>query len=198
MKKLLALILLTGAASAMAQVSSQLQPPRIHVPGGSGQTDSNTSKPKPPPIHVPGPHAVPQGVFETNTVFVKGQRNCSADKRYCLVFQEDGNLVVYKFASATSYKPVWNAGTNGLAIKSCVFQEDGNLVMYDFAGKAKWAANGGAIDKSGSAFKGDNFYPTGKGSHWLAMQNDGNLVIYVGAYPAIDQSRWSTGSFEKN
>jgi len=150
----------------------------------------------PPRIKVPGNTTLPQGVFKPNTSFTKGERYYSADKRYCLIFQEDGNLVIYKFASARKYSPIWNAGTNGIAMKSCVFQEDGNLVLYDYAGKARWAANGGAVDKSKSG--GDKFYPTGPDSHWLAIQDDGNLVIYVGKYRAMNNPRWSSGSFEKN
>ncbi|MEI9957670.1 MAG: hypothetical protein WDM90_15535 [Ferruginibacter sp.] len=150
----------------------------------------------PPKIRVPGKITMPQGCFKTNTSFTKGQRYYSADNRYCLIFQEDGNLVIYKFSTPTKFKAVWNSHTNGLAIKSCVFQEDGNLVLYDFAGKAKWAANGGSVDKGGFG-KGDKFYPKGPDSHWLTLQNDGNLVIYVGKYPSAT-SRWSTGSFEKN
>ena len=150
----------------------------------------------PPRIKVPGSTTMPQGCFKTNTSFTKGQPYYSADKRYCLTFQEDGNLVIYKFSTPTKSKAVWNSHTNGLAIKSCVFQEDGNLVLYDYAGKARWAANGGSVDKGGSG-KGDKFYATGPDSHWLTLQNDGNLVIYVGKYPSTT-SRWSTGSFEKN
>jgi len=149
----------------------------------------------PPKIKIPG--SMPQGSFTTNTVFTKGQRYYSEDNRYCLIFQEDGNLVIYKFASAKKYSPVWSTKTNGIAMKSCVFQEDGNLVLYDYAGKARWAANGGAVDKGGSG--GDKFYPTGPGSHWLTIQNDGNLVIYEGKFNRNrNNPRWSTGSFEKN
>ncbi len=151
----------------------------------------------PPPIKVPGSTTMQQGSFKTNTVFIKGQRYYSPDNRYCLIFQEDGNLVIYKFASARKYSPIWNAGTNGIAMKSCVFQEDGNLVLYDYAGKARWAANGGSIDK-GKNGKGDKFYSTGPDSHWMAIQNDGNLVIYVGKYRNTNDPRWSSGSFEKN
>ncbi len=149
----------------------------------------------PPRIKIPG--SLPQGSFKTNTSFTKGQRYYSEDNRYCLIFQEDGNLVVYKFASARKYNAIWSAGTNGIAIKSCIFQEDGNLVLYDYAGKARWAANGGTMDKGGSG-SGDKFYPKGPDSHWLTIQNDGNLVIYVGKPPQKNNPRWSTGTFEKN
>ena len=151
---------------------------------------------RPPRIRIPGSTTMPQGCFTTNTVFNKGQRYYSADNRYCLTLQDDGNLVIYKFPSAGKYKAVWSTGTNGVAIKSCVFQDDGNLVLYDYAGKARWAANSGSVEKSG-LLKGDTFYPSGPNSHWLTLQNDGNLVIYVGKYPTA-VVRWSAGSFEKN
>ena len=115
----------------------------------------------PPPIKVPG--GVPDGAFKTNTVFEKGKPYFSQDKRYFLVFQEDGNLV-----------------------------------LYDYSGKARWAANGGSVDKGGSG-SGDKFYPKGPGSHWMNLQNDGNLVIYVGQFNRNrNNPRWSTGTFEKN
>ena len=148
----------------------------------------------PPKIKIPG--SLPQGAFKTNTNFTKGQRYYSADNRYCLIFQEDGNLVIYKFASARKYSAIWNTGTSGVAMKSCVFQEDGNLVLYDYAGKARWAANGGQVDSGGG--KGDKFYPIGPDSHWMTLQNDGNLVIYSGKYRTTNTARWSSGSFEKN
>jgi hypothetical protein len=170
MKKLLSILMVFTSLQMMAQ-----SPPRIKVPG-----------------------SLPQGSFKTNTNFTKGQRYYSADNRYCLIFQEDGNLVIYKFASAKKYNPVWNTKTNGIAMKTCIFQEDGNLVLYDYAGKPRWAANGGSVDKGGSG-KGDKFYPTGPDSHWLTIQNDGNLVIYEGQFNRNrNNPRWSTGSFEKN
>ncbi len=149
----------------------------------------------PPKITIPG--SLPQGVFKPNTSFAKGQRYYSEDNRYCLVFQDDGNLVIYKFASARKYSAIWSSGTNGIAMKKCIFQEDGNLVLYDYTGKARWAANGGTVDGGGSG-KGDKFYPKGPDSHWLTIQNDGNLVIYVGKYRTNSAPRWSSGSFEKN
>lgn len=150
----------------------------------------------PPPIKVPG--GVPDGAFKTNTVFEKGKPYFSQDKRYFLVFQEDGNLVLYKYNSKNNTPAIWQTRTHGIAMKSCVFQEDGNLVLYDYSGKARWAANGGSVDKGGSG-SGDKFYPKGPGSHWMNLQNDGNLVIYVGQFNRNrNNPRWSTGTFEKN
>ncbi|MEO7047776.1 MAG: hypothetical protein ABI091_20935, partial [Ferruginibacter sp.] len=149
MKKLLVLSMLFCAL----QITAQTSPPRIKIPGSE--------------------QALPQGSFKTNTTFIKGQRYYSADNRYCLIFQEDGNLVIYKFATASKYSPIWSSKTTGIAMKSCIFQQDGNLVMYDYAGKPRWGANGGYVDNGGSS--GDKFYPTGPDSHWITIQNDGNL-----------------------
>ena len=43
-----------------------------------------------------------------------------------LVMQGDGNLVMY----TPSYVPVWNSGTNGYSGARLIVQTDGNLVIY--------------------------------------------------------------------
>jgi hypothetical protein len=149
----------------------------------------------PPKIRVPG--SLKQGEFKPTTEFIKGKNYYSQDNRYFFSFQEDGNFVIYKLLGNNKQKAIWKTGTNGIAMKSCVFQEDGNLVLYDYAGKARWAANGGSTEKGGFG-KGDKFFATGPNSHWLTLQNDGNLVIYYGAYPSTASHRWFSGSYEKN
>ncbi len=160
-----------------------------------------------PPSVRKKPGAIPdkQGLIKPNTSLVKNQRYYSEDNRYCVVFQEDGNLVLYKFSSATSYKPIWNTHTNGLAIKKCVFQADGNLVLYDYAGKAKWDAWTDAKNKSDKkkswyqkfGIEGDTFRPADP-TPWMVVQNDGNIVIYQGLYPKASSVEWASESFEKN
>ena len=140
-----------------------------------------------------------QGYFKTGTSFEKDKRYYSEDNRYAMVFQSDGNLVVYKFAAKESYKAIWNSGTVGRAVKTCVFQHDGNLVMYDYAGKAIWDSNTDAKNREGKGFgfKADRFFPAG-GGNWMVMQSDGNLVVYGNSYPSTGYPRWSSNSFEKN
>src|SRR3954468_2600024 len=80
----------------------------------------------------------------------------SANGQYTLVMQQDGNLVLY----AEPGKAIWDTHTQGSGLKA-VMQKDGNLVVSMPAGKP--------------------LYDTATGGHpgaQLAVQNDGNLVIY--------------------
>lgn len=60
----------------------------------------------------------------------------SANGRYKLIQQEDGNLVLYE-----GDRPTWATGTNGKKTQRCVMQKDGNLVLYDIFKDAVWASN---------------------------------------------------------
>lgn len=53
---------------------------------------------------------------------------------YKLIFQADGNLVVYD----KDMKATWNSGTHNTGATRAVMQSDGNFVIYDGAGKAVW------------------------------------------------------------
>lgn len=146
-----------------------------------------------PRIRVPG--SAPKGHFAGNTIFTKDQKYYSADDRYFMLFQSDGNLVVCKVIGTNNFKPIWNTHTNGKAVKSCVFQKDGNLVLYDYTGKATWDAFTDTKNKNNEGLKrfavqADEFFT---GVSILVMQSDGNLVIYTGGV-----ARWNAGSFEKN
>jgi hypothetical protein len=102
-----------------------------------------------------------------------GNSIVSYDGQFTLVFQVDGNLVLYGcfgvaiWASNTSY--------DSTHTRAVFMQDDGNLVMY-IDSVAVWASN--------TAGKG-------KGPYYLSMQDDGNLVIY-GSTGAI----WATGTNE--
>ncbi|MDI1435955.1 matrixin family metalloprotease [Polyangium sorediatum] len=88
----------------------------------------------------------------------KGESVWSCDGRFQFIFQNDGNLVLYKNGSA-----LWASGTNGDGADRVLLQEDGNLVMYKSTGQKVWET-----DSNSTA----NQYAN------LAVQNDGNLVIY--------------------
>jgi len=178
MKKLHTLLLLFICIETIAQTP----PPIRRRTGNEGSS---------PQYHIP----VKQGTFRHNTSFVKNQRYCSEDNRYCMVFQEDGNLVVYKMMSQNSFKAIWNTHTNGRAIKSCVFQQDGNLVMYDYTGKAVWNSNTDARNRKLTFNDAAANLPW---QSWMTLQNDGNLVLYGSYYPYTDMVMWFSGSYEKN
>ncbi len=77
--------------------------------------------------------------------------------KYNLVFQNDGNLVLYNPNSS----PVWATGTEGRAARMSV-QVDGNVVLYDSANQPIWATN-----------------TDGNPGAYLSLQNDGNLIVYT-------------------
>jgi NlpC/P60 family len=79
----------------------------------------------------------------------------SSNRRYRLVMQGDGNLVVYKGGRA-----LWSSRTQHHGGASAVMQGDGNLVVY-WRGKALWSSGTNGHDGA-----------------ILNMQDDGNLVIY--------------------
>jgi len=125
------------------------------------------------------------GEILANAPMVKSHNYYSADNRYFLVFQDDGNLVLYKVATK---KAIWSSHTNGIAVKTCLLQGDGNLVMYGYNNKAVWSS-----DASLEEFK------TGGPVYKLEVQNDGNLVIYAcNAAGHAQGVRWASGTAEKN
>lgn len=100
-----------------------------------------------------------------------GQFLQSADGRYRLMMQADGNLVL-----SNSDKAYWSSRTSGNSqIAYCIMQGDGNLVLYDNNGKAYWSS--GTYGRPGA---------------YLVMQSDGNLVIYHNGV-AI----WATGRIDR-
>jgi hypothetical protein len=63
------------------------------------------------------------------------------EREYRLVFQDDGNFVVYNNRLANDpNKVVWSTKTNGKGM-TLEFQKDGNLVIYDTARSARWSSD---------------------------------------------------------
>lgn len=97
----------------------------------------------------------------------------SIDKRFKLILQADGNLVLYKNGT----QAIWNSKTYGKPnITRCEMQTDGNLVLYDDFATPYWHTN-----------------TQGNPGSYLALQNDGNLVIYKNNIPV-----WNTGTYIYN
>ena len=85
----------------------------------------------------------------------------SSNARYMVVFQHDGNLVVYDTQPAT-WVNVWNSGTYNRGGVRCVFQNDKNLVIYNAQNQPVWASN------------------TSRNPRWtgeLAIEDNGALAI---------------------
>ena len=97
--------------------------------------------------------------------------DCNGRKLH-LVFQTDGNFVLYCDAT-----PMFatNDGVAAQYVGYASFQTDGNLVVYEY----------NRIGGLYAQFSSDTY---GQGATQLALQGDGNLVIYNGSHHAL----WAT------
>lgn len=119
------------------------------------------------------------GIIPLGTTMTPGQWVISPSSRYILIFQTDGNLVLYQVIGApplanSSFTAfvMWATYTEGSGTKFCV-QTDSNLVVYDANGNAPWSS--GTVDCDAA---------------YLAVQDDGNLVLYQSDGTVV----WSTGT----
>ena len=87
-----------------------------------------------------------------------GQAIASPDARFRLIYQTDGNLVLYEDRTGIA---LWATSTDGRPLGTVVMQRDGNLVVYDEDMNVLWAS-------------GSNGNPDTS----LRIQSDGNLVIH--------------------
>ena len=99
--------------------------------------------------------SIPNNILKSGLLY-KGQQLESPNGRYKLIFQDDGNLVLY-----SPFRAVWNSNSWNMPTRYTVMQGDGNLVIYDFNKKSYW-----------------NSSTWGRGESRLTVQDDGNLVIY--------------------
>lgn len=96
-----------------------------------------------------------------------GQIRLSTDRRFRLVMQTDGNLVLYRVGAGA----MWASGTRGTNHRAAM-QSDGNFVIYNASNNAVWSTR--TAGRSGAA---------------LLLQNDGNLVLKAGTSVV-----WSTNT----
>lgn len=92
----------------------------------------------------------------SNGELLPGQSITSPDRKYRLILQGDGNLVLYSPNRAT-----WSSATFGQMDKLRL-QGDGNLVLYDLSNKPVWSTKS-----------------FGTSARLLEMQQDANLVLYT-------------------
>ena len=99
-------------------------------------------------------------------------RSCSGE--FSLDMQTDGNLVVYR-AEKQGEVARWSSGTAKTDGYVAVMQTDGNFVVYGRHSNPLWNST-----TEGHANVSQ-----------LAIQDDGNLVVYAGAHPL-----WASGTAE--
>ncbi|MDV3002712.1 MAG: Serine/threonine-protein kinase PknD (plasmid) [Chroococcopsis gigantea SAG 12.99] len=80
----------------------------------------------------------------------------SANGKYTLVMQADGNLVLYSTSA-----PLWCSNTTGLGGKMAMLEPDGNLVIRNDSNELIWRSGTGKFTQP-----------------ILSVQDDGNVVIY--------------------
>lgn len=120
--------------------------------------------PAPPPASgVPIPHDPPGcGGIAGDAGLPPGGRMRSCDRRFWLVMQDDGNLVLYqRTGRGQPATALWSTGTWGHPGAVAWMQGDGNLVVYDVTGAPLWSSD-----------------TWGHPGASLAVQDDGNVVIY--------------------
>jgi hypothetical protein len=94
----------------------------------------------------------------------------SKNSRYTLIYQSDGNLVLY---SNSNHSPLWSSNTAPGSAGSVNMQSDGNFVVHDASGNPLWSST-----------------TTNTGGNRLVVQDDGNMVIYR----ADNVPVWSTNT----
>lgn len=116
----------------------------------------------------------PDYLKQTNNVIDKGslysgQTLTTADRKFRLTLQQDGNLVLY-----SPTKAIWATFRFSPKVSRLQMQSDGNLVAYDTDNKAFWTSK-------------TNGHPNSR----LVLQPDGNLVIYSAANKVL----WHTATW---
>jgi hypothetical protein len=120
-----------------------------------------------------GPLALAVGDdMNTNEMLTPGHAIWSSNGQYRLVYQTDGNLVLYRTSNGAA---LWALPISSpYAPGNAIMQTDGNLVVY--------AANGGVVWASNTSGSG----------HRLVVQNDGNVVMYRPNGTSV----WSTNTMQ--
>jgi hypothetical protein len=105
---------------------------------------------------VPDPTDLGNRLYGDNIMY-EGDALVSPSGDYILLYQSDGNLVLYD----SSYTADWHTNTVGYGAYAYM-QSDGNFVVNNSVGGAVWSSS-----------------TSGYAGAYLEVQNDGNLVVYT-------------------
>jgi Clostridium epsilon toxin ETX/Bacillus mosquitocidal toxin MTX2 len=124
-----------------------------------------------------------QSYLGTNQWLTSGGSLVSPSGVFSALMQGDGNFVVYAGDSVTS--PWSIGGPSRPAPFFIIMQDDGNLVAYE---------GDGPNDKQGSYWS-SNSVGAAKGDYCLALQDDGQLMIFSSATPPAPPTGaiWTSG-----
>lgn len=150
-------IRLADAAKYVTANANDVSAPGCHLSAASAQASGELQSwaiELTPPMR----NDAPEKVWHSGKWTLGTRVLLSKNKRFSLVFQSDGNLVVYRDGAA----PIWSSNTANVGAREFVYQADGNLVIYGDGGSVKWAS--GSDGKQGEA---------------LFLQDDGNLVLHA-------------------
>lgn len=167
---------ISRALTEVMQVPLRSATPAPPSPPPSSPSPGNPS-PSPPPSPSPSPSPSPTPPSVQTDRLMPGDKLrpgewlTSGDTRFDLVYQGDGNLVLYR-----NGVPLWATGTHGRSTGMVVMQHDGNFVMYDANNVPIWTSVG-SLGHEGA---------------WLIVQNDGNVVIYS----RNGQPLWATNTVQ--
>ncbi|WP_157498797.1 reprolysin-like metallopeptidase [Geodermatophilus sp. Leaf369] len=106
-----------------------------------------------------------------------------------LVVQPDGNVVLTSpTGQVLWHSNTWNNSGAGLAVR-----DDGSVAVLDRSGKVLWSslADTPSVLNPGQLLLPGQALVSGDGGSRLAMQADGNLVLYA----AAGRVMWTTGSY---
>ena len=167
-----------GAVAVFLQLYPDANPEQIRRVMIHGATEGALSglSGATPNLLLYSPPVVPavsgDGIYAAGLNLYTGWEVTSQDTRFHLVYQGDGNLVLY-MDTGGGLSALWSAESNDSNPGVVSMQGDGNLVVYNGSMVPTWQA--------------------GTGGYWgsvLAVQNDGNAVIYDWTGLPL----WSTGT----
>jgi len=119
------------------------------------------------------PSGVQTAMITRGQTLTQGQGFKSLDGGHIFVMQANGEVAVFNTSNGNK---TWNSGTAGKGTPPYTFSfqaSDSNLVIYDSTNTALWSSN-----TAGQAMCSVSIFGSTMICAYLAMQNDGNLVLY--------------------